>query len=152
MAQTWRPSTCHGVSWQCVSVLTARQPFRWLANSFWSISIYFDLFQSISIYFNLFQSISIYFNLFQSISIYFNLFQPFWSILISSIYSNPFRFWHQNRQNISIMCWPLRSVSIQDQNCQNKASQASCTLSMWLHVRQPFMIPTPSWANTKPDS
>jgi hypothetical protein len=55
MAQTWRPSTCHGVGWRCVSVSTASQPFRQLANSFWSISIYFDLFQSISIsliYFN----------------------------------------------------------------------------------------------------
>jgi hypothetical protein len=33
---------------------------------------------------------------------------------------------------------------IQDQNCQNKASQASCTLSTWLHAHQPFMIPAPS--------
>jgi hypothetical protein len=32
MAHTWRPSTCHGVSWWCVSVSTACQPFRWLAN------------------------------------------------------------------------------------------------------------------------
>jgi hypothetical protein len=39
------------------------------------------------------------------------------------IYFDPFQFWHRNRQNISIARRPFRSVSIQDQNCQNKASQ-----------------------------
>jgi hypothetical protein len=85
----------------CVSVSTARQPFWWLANSFWSISI---------------------------ISIFFD----------------PFRFWHRNCQTISIARRPFRSVSIQDQNCQNKASQASCMLSTWSHACQPFVIPAPS--------
>jgi hypothetical protein len=47
MAQTWRPSTCHGVGWRCVSVSTVRQPFRRLANSFQSISIIW----SVSIHF-----------------------------------------------------------------------------------------------------
>jgi hypothetical protein len=92
------------------------------------------------------QLILIYFNLFRSvwsILIYFDL---FWSILI---YFDPFRFWHQNCQNISITRQPFQSVSMQDQNCQNKASQASCTLSTWLHVHQPFVIPAPSGVGSK---
>ncbi len=81
------------------------------------------------------------FRSFRAISIYFDLFR---SISISSIYFDPFRFWHRNCQNISIGCRPFRSVSIQDQNRQNKTSQASCTLSTWSHARQPFVIPAPS--------
>jgi hypothetical protein len=83
------------------------------------------------------------FDLFWSILIYFDQFDLFRSVW--SIYFDPFLFWHQNCQNISIARWPFRSISIQDQNRQNKASQASCTLSTWLHVHQPFVIPAPSW-------
>jgi hypothetical protein len=94
------------------------------------------------------QLILIHFNLFWSILIYFDPFQSVWSISISSIYFDPFRFWHRNCQNISIARRLFRSVSIQDQNCQNKASQASCMLSMWSHAHQPFVIPAPSWCMT----
>jgi hypothetical protein len=63
MAQSWRPSTCHGVGWWCVSVSTAPQPFWRLTNSFQSIWIYFN---------------------------HFDLFQSFWSILIILIYFDHF--------------------------------------------------------------
>jgi hypothetical protein len=62
--------------------LMARQSFRWLANSFQSILIHFDSFWLISIHFD-------FFNLFRSRS-----------------------KWHQNRQNISIVCRQFRSISI----------------------------------------
>ncbi len=74
--------------------------------------------------------------------------RSFWSISIILIYFDHFDHFdvfHQNRQTILIACRPFWSVSIQDWNCQNKASQASCTLSTWLHAHQPFVIPTPSW-------
>jgi hypothetical protein len=84
------------------------------------------------------------------ISIYLNL---FWSILISLIYFNQFDLF----QSISIhfdsgikianIFWS--SASHFDLFHQNKASQASCTLSTWLHVDQPFVIPAPScWASS----
>jgi hypothetical protein len=92
------------------------------------------------------QLISIYFNLFWSILIiliiliYFDHFDLFWSFLILASKS-PNYFDHQT---ISIARRPFQSVLIQDLNCQSKASQASCTLSTWVHVCQPFMIPAPS--------
>jgi hypothetical protein len=81
---------------------------------------------------------------FDNLPTHFDLFWSFQSISIILICFDPFWFWHRNCQNILIARRPFWSVSIPDRNCQNKASQASCMLSTWLHACQPFVITGPS--------
>jgi hypothetical protein len=81
---------------------------------------------------------------FDDLPTHFNL---FWSISIISIYLDYFDLFFDSGIEIAKLFWtrrPFWSGLIQDQNSQNKASQASCMLSTWLHARQPSVIPAPS--------